>query len=188
METFKTVEAGERISMDGSGDFNGILYSFEKKDDLLHEEGRMEAFRKVLEDFNLVDLGSSRNWFTWERGNLPETNIKERLDRSVANDEWVSRRKRNFIQKLNFEDVREIESMEEMVEIARSYFQQLFSAGRRGDYDHVLRRINRCVLKEDNLKLKASYKKEELCEALQEMGPTKAPGEDGFPTLFYQKC
>lgn len=30
------------------------------------------------------------HWFTWERENLPTTNIQERLDRSVANDQWMS--------------------------------------------------------------------------------------------------
>ncbi|MFQ6667115.1 hypothetical protein Gotur_033240 [Gossypium turneri] len=51
--------------------------------------GRMEAFRKVLEECSLSDMGFNGNWFTWERGNLPETNIQERLDRGVANEEWL---------------------------------------------------------------------------------------------------
>lgn len=45
-------------------DFNEILYGFEKKGGLIREEGRMEAFRKVLEDCNLVDVRFCRNWFT----------------------------------------------------------------------------------------------------------------------------
>ncbi|MBA0818435.1 hypothetical protein Gohar_021253 [Gossypium harknessii] len=69
------------------GDFNEILYGYEKKGGLAREERRMEAFRKVLEDCSLVDVGYSGNWFTWERGNLPETNIQERLDRGVATEE-----------------------------------------------------------------------------------------------------
>ncbi|KAK5846328.1 hypothetical protein PVK06_002611 [Gossypium arboreum] len=36
--------------------------------------------------------------------------------------------------------------------------------------------------------LKASYTKEEIREALKELGPKKTPGEEGFPVLFYQKC
>lgn len=32
----------------------------------------------------------SRARFTWERGNIPKTNIRERLDRGVANDDWFS--------------------------------------------------------------------------------------------------
>ncbi|MBA0576756.1 hypothetical protein Golob_024418, partial [Gossypium lobatum] len=41
----------------------------------------MEEFRTVLNDCQFEDVGYVGRWFTWERGNLPETNIRERLDR-----------------------------------------------------------------------------------------------------------
>lgn len=100
----------------------------------------------------------------------------------------TQRRRKNLIQKLQLEDGRETKVLKEIEEIARSYFQHLFSAGRKGDYNHVLRGIELCVSEEDNLMLKSPYTKKELCEALKEMGSTKALGEDGFPALFYQKC
>ncbi|KAA3488532.1 non-ltr retroelement reverse transcriptase [Gossypium australe] len=50
---------------------------------------RMDAFRETLEECKLMDIGYSGVWFTWEKGNLPETNIRERLDRGVANEEWL---------------------------------------------------------------------------------------------------
>ncbi|KAA3482842.1 reverse transcriptase [Gossypium australe] len=287
------------------GDSNEILYGFEKKCGLLHEEGRMEAFRKALEDCNLLDLEyqirhlphsfldhcplliTTRRevnrqverkfkfeaWWvmeesflgkvksTWDNstGDLlhkldcvrrglqnwadgirhskkikevlhlklaklleeerSDDNMAELIDTKVAlnleieKDEryWEQRarinwlklgdrntaffhkqatqkRRRNLIQKLQFEDGRETKVFEEMEEIARSYFQHLFSAGRMGDYNHVLDGIDRCVLEEDNPKLKASYSKEEIRKALKEISPTKAPREDDFPALFYQKC
>ncbi|KAA3478618.1 reverse transcriptase [Gossypium australe] len=64
-----------------SGDFNEILYSHEKSGGQMREERKMIAFREALEDCNLMDLGFQGTWFTWERGNLAETNIRERLDR-----------------------------------------------------------------------------------------------------------
>ncbi|KAK5802151.1 hypothetical protein PVK06_029734 [Gossypium arboreum] len=48
----------------------------------------MEIFRRTLE-CQLNDVGFYGNWFTWERGNLPKTNIQERLDKGVANIEWI---------------------------------------------------------------------------------------------------
>ncbi|KAK5819465.1 hypothetical protein PVK06_024467 [Gossypium arboreum] len=72
------------------GDFNEVLYSFEKVGGVPREEHRIEAFRKTLDDCQLRDIEYSGNWFTWERGNRPETNIKELLDRRVANDDWLT--------------------------------------------------------------------------------------------------
>lgn len=72
-----------------SGDFNEIAYSFEKMGGQLREEKRMEVFREVLKECSLIDVGYSGKWYTWERGNLPETNIRERLDRSVTNEKWM---------------------------------------------------------------------------------------------------
>ncbi|KAA3466988.1 reverse transcriptase [Gossypium australe] len=72
-----------------AGDFNEILYSFEKKGGAPREQKRMDAFRDTLEECQLMDIGYSGVWFTWERGNLPETNIRELLDRGVANEAWL---------------------------------------------------------------------------------------------------
>lgn len=49
----------------------------------------MSIFRDVLVDCRLHDEGFIKVWFTWERGNLPETNIRERLDRAIINDSWL---------------------------------------------------------------------------------------------------
>ncbi|KAA3481457.1 reverse transcriptase [Gossypium australe] len=63
-----------------SGNFNEIMYSFEKSGGQPREERKMAAFREVLDECQLLDMGFQGTWFTWERGNLPETIIKERLD------------------------------------------------------------------------------------------------------------
>lgn len=70
------------------GDFNEILYSNEKKDGIPREERRMNNFRHALESCSLVDMGILGSWFTWQRGNSQDTNIRERLDRCVANEDW----------------------------------------------------------------------------------------------------
>lgn len=49
------------------------------------------AFRETLEECDLYDLGFLGQWFTWERGRLVDNNIRERLDRGVANSEWWER-------------------------------------------------------------------------------------------------
>ncbi|XP_017648047.1 uncharacterized protein LOC108488269 [Gossypium arboreum] len=71
------------------GYFNEIMYFFEKSRGQSREEKRMEAFREVLNECQLMDVGYMGVWFTCEGGNLPETNIKERLNRGVANEKWM---------------------------------------------------------------------------------------------------
>ncbi|KAH1047687.1 hypothetical protein J1N35_038471 [Gossypium stocksii] len=72
------------------GDFNEILFSFEKKGGRICEERQMAEFRKALDYCELYDLGFNGLWYTWERGRLIDNNIRERLDRGVANTEWWS--------------------------------------------------------------------------------------------------
>lgn len=72
--------------------------------------------------------------------------------------------------------------------IARSYFQNLFMVEARGDGDHLLSRIDRCISEEDNQRLTVPYSPKEIQEAIFVLGPTKSSGEDGFSALFYQKC
>ncbi|GMJ06056.1 hypothetical protein HRI_004274800 [Hibiscus trionum] len=50
----------------------------------------MSSFRAALEDCNLEDIGYKGQWFTWEWGRLSSNNIRERLDRGVANPAWLA--------------------------------------------------------------------------------------------------
>lgn len=45
----------------------------------------MSAFSNASEECSLSDLGYMGLWFTWENGRLGSNNIRERLDRAVAN-------------------------------------------------------------------------------------------------------
>ena len=36
----------------------------------------MESFRNAIEDNDLVDIGFTGRWFTWERGRIQEINVK----------------------------------------------------------------------------------------------------------------
>ncbi|KAK5793935.1 hypothetical protein PVK06_035114 [Gossypium arboreum] len=175
---------------------------------------------------------------------LPETNIREQLDRGVANTSWmalfpevvvqhlvnsfsnhwpllietskeeVKRRKRaqlnwlqlgdrntaffhshatqmknkNQIKKLQNDNGEFTKNVREIEDIARVYFENLFKARRTAFNEHIFSGIKRCIFDEDNSKLLAPYEEEEIRGALFEMGSTKAPVEDVFPTLFYQRC
>lgn len=61
------------------------MFSFEKEGGLPREERRMEMFNEGLEECCLIDVRFLGSFFTWERGNLPKKDIRERLNTSVAN-------------------------------------------------------------------------------------------------------
>jgi hypothetical protein len=65
------------------GDLNDILYQFEKEGGRARPANYMQAFRDVIDDCNLMDMGYTGDKFTWQHGN-----IRERLDRDLANEAW----------------------------------------------------------------------------------------------------
>ncbi|GMI95338.1 hypothetical protein HRI_003203100 [Hibiscus trionum] len=70
------------------GDFNEIMYSFEKQGGRVRSERQMERFRSMIEDCSLDDLDYLGTWFTWQKGRMADNNIRERLDRGLANSFW----------------------------------------------------------------------------------------------------
>ena len=74
------------------GDFNEILFSYEKEGGPPRAEACMEKFRQALEDCELHDLGFVGDAFTWRNHHVSASSfIKKRLDRAVANGEWRAR-------------------------------------------------------------------------------------------------
>lgn len=62
----------------------------------------------------------------------------------------TQRKRKNLIQKMQFEDGRITEEDEEIEPIARAFFQNLFSSDMSGNLDHILSDIDCCDSKEDN--------------------------------------
>lgn len=73
-----------------------------------------------------------------------------------------------------------------METIAKDFFEELFTTkGRDNEMSSIQSGVNKCITK--NTKLTAPYTEEEVFGALKDMGPTKAPSINGFPTIFFQK-
>ncbi|KAL4334864.1 hypothetical protein GQ457_07G036340 [Hibiscus cannabinus] len=80
-----------------------------------------------------------------------------------------------------------VSSTEEIVDVAASYFNDLFSSSATSNasviFDNVCCRVTPAM----NTTLSSPFNRREVWDALRSMSPLKAPGTDGFPVLFYQK-
>ena len=71
------------------GDFNAILSSVDKKGGRSFGSPFHFDFVDFVHSNALVDLGFVGNKFTWSNHRPGKNNIKERLDRGLANQDWV---------------------------------------------------------------------------------------------------
>ena len=71
------------------GNFNEIVYSHEKSEGLARDGKQMANFRDCLDRCGLFDLGFVGQRFTWCNGRHGDQRTKLRLDRMVANEDWL---------------------------------------------------------------------------------------------------
>ena len=72
------------------GDFNEILRTKEKRGGRIRAHDQMQAFLDMLDDCGFVDLGFTGPEFTWHSRRYGHL-IWERLDRGVANYDWLAK-------------------------------------------------------------------------------------------------
>lgn len=70
------------------GDFNDMMYSFEKVGGRPQPRRLLEGFSNTVFECGLEDLGFVGCEFTWERSRGTPGWIQERLDRGFANQRW----------------------------------------------------------------------------------------------------
>jgi hypothetical protein len=71
------------------GDFNSVLSSTEKSGGRSFGSSSQDDFADFMQFNALVDLGFFGNKFTWSNHRPGRANIRERLDRGLANQQWV---------------------------------------------------------------------------------------------------
>ena len=71
------------------GDFNAFLHASEKKSTRPPQYAQVEAFREVLDSCQLHDYRYKGYPFTWNNKRTGEANTKIKLDKVVANKDWI---------------------------------------------------------------------------------------------------
>ena len=66
------------------------------------------------------------------------------------------------------------------------FYSQLFTSSNPYALDRILEGVQLVVTAEMRAELGKPYTSEEVCTAIKEMTPFKAPGPDGMPSLFFQ--
>jgi hypothetical protein len=75
-----------------AGDFNEILYQYEKEGVVKRAQACLDRFKNAIEDCGLYDLGFTSDVSTWRNNQFrsEKRTMRERLDRALANIFWGS--------------------------------------------------------------------------------------------------
>ncbi|XP_057444702.1 uncharacterized protein LOC130736943 [Lotus japonicus] len=124
-------------------------------------------------------LWSQRSRATWLRHGDRNTKF--------FHQKATQRRKRNKIEELVDDDGRKWTDINNIARVLTDYFSQLFSTSNPTEIEGATSLVANRITEGHLAVLNSPFTREEVEEAIFHMHPTKAPGLDGLPALFFQK-
>nr|GEU41444.1 reverse transcriptase [Tanacetum cinerariifolium]GEU62797.1 reverse transcriptase [Tanacetum cinerariifolium] len=141
------------------GDFNEILYAFEKLRERGCNTNEMIDFCHACNICNMDDMKGDKN---------------TRYFHTRA----ISQNKRNSILRLKDEDGKWADNEDGVCDLVSAYFSNLFSSSSPQDCDYVVEAVDQSLTGNDILLHEKHVKAKEVYDALMQMASTKAPGPD----------
>lgn len=74
----------------------------------------------------------------------------------------------------------------EVVGLVKLHFRVLYKGPPTRDFEDVISLVDNVISPERNANLVKEISRDEVKNAVFQLGPLKVPGSDGFPGLFYQ--
>lgn len=99
----------------------------------------------------------------------------------------TQRQRKNRIEGLCDPDGAWCDNQEGIEKIILDYFSEIYSTGQPYIEETTMDAVTQKISPAMNNKLLGEFRAEEVRVALKQMHPTKAPGPDGMPPIFYQK-
>jgi len=100
----------------------------------------------------------------------------------------IIRRRRNKIMTLRDNDGVWIEDYDNLKSLVRNFYVHLFKEEKTNRDNVISRNTYPSIMEEQHNTLSANIQIKECKKALFDMGPHKAPEEDGYPAIFFQIC